>query len=663
MKRVSIFSLLFIVLFSSVFYSQIPTRKGWWKFDNVDTPLKAESGFGNDLVLVGTHQVVDGPDVVNNAVRIGAGSYYKMAPGIAPNGGGTMVNEYSIQIDFRVAAIGEWFCFYQLSPLNNNDGDLFVNRSGQIGTQASGYSEHAIAANEWYRLVVSVKNGTHYKTYLDGQLFREGVIQAVDGRFVLDSLLLVFGDDDGDDGTIECAELAIWDDVLTADEALALGSFHAIDVTPPAPPSGLAVTPLTYQNLLTWVDVPGETGETYDIYYSDKPITDITTAEVLKLKIAENSESAEQILRAPNTDQNLTYYYAIVCKDYAGNYSEPYLLNSPSSNMGKGVPTIAKAAPVNFSADGNLAEWAAIPQIRIINSEGTGFLAANGSFDGDQDISAVAYLAVDNDNLYFAADVTDDIYSWKKRNNPWMNDAIDLFIGLFDSHNTNFSSYQRRATPHYQMRFDEEKVTVGGSDSLLFIGADYYFGQKFTPGYIIEAKIPLYDIAKKRNSTYTGLPDSVFHPIEGMRIPLDFSINDADATGDRELVFCYSPYNDDQSYYDTQRWLWTWIGDKMSVDPNGVEEKEALSNFSLEQNYPNPFNPSTRISYSLQTPQLVSLIVFDVLGREVVSLVNQYQSTGNHSVDFNAAFLASGMYFYRLEAGSFQSIKKLMLLK
>jgi len=663
MKRISIFTLLFIVVFSSVFFSQVPTRNGWWKFDNPDSSLKAEAGFGNDLVLVGSHQFIDGPTVFNNAVKIGVGSHYKMSHGIAANGGGTKVNEYTIEIDFRMPAFGGWHCFFQTDPTNTSDGDCFINASGSIGVWVTGYSAHPIFEKEWYKLVVSIKNGSQHKYYLDGQLFHDGTPQAVDGRFALDSLLLIFADEDGEDGEMDCAELAIWDKALTAEEVFALGSFHAIDTIPPVAVTGLSVTPLSYQNLITWTDVPGEDGEAYDIYYSEKPITDITKAEILKLGVPENTQNVDQILRTANTDQNLAYYYAIVCKDYSGNNSQPAALTSATVNKGKGVPTIAKSAPANFAADGDLAEWASVPQIRIINSEGTGFVASSGSFSGDQDISAVAYLAVDQDNLFFAADVTDDIYSWKSRTDPWMNDAIDLFIGLFDSHMTNFKSYQHGATPHYQMRFDEEKVTVGGSDSLLYIGQDYYFGQKFTSGYIIEAKIPLYDIAKKRNSTYTGLPDSVFHPVEGMKIPIDFSINDADATGDRELVFCYSPYNDDQSYYDTRRWLWTWIGNKMSVDPNGVDEGMVASNYSLEQNYPNPFNPSTKISYSLQKPELVSLKVFDVLGREVASLVNQYQSAGSHSVTFNAASLASGMYFYKLEAGSFQSIKKLMLLK
>jgi photosystem II stability/assembly factor-like uncharacterized protein len=85
--------------------------------------------------------------------------------------------------------------------------------------------------------------------------------------------------------------------------------------------------------------------------------------------------------------------------------------------------------------------------------------------------------------------------------------------------------------------------------------------------------------------------------------------------------------------------------------------------FSLAQNYPNPFNPSTVISYQLPVNSVVSLKVYDVLGREVKALVNERQNAGNHSATFNASNLSSGVYFYRLQAGTYSQTKKLLLLK
>jgi subtilisin-like proprotein convertase family protein len=95
----------------------------------------------------------------------------------------------------------------------------------------------------------------------------------------------------------------------------------------------------------------------------------------------------------------------------------------------------------------------------------------------------------------------------------------------------------------------------------------------------------------------------------------------------------------------------------------GIQTTEIPNYFSLAQNYPNPFNPTTVIEFSIPTTELVMLKVFDVLGREVAVLVNELKRPGFHSVDFNAANLASGIYFYRIDAGEFTSVKRMMLIK
>ncbi|MGD8777654.1 MAG: T9SS type A sorting domain-containing protein [Ignavibacteria bacterium] len=90
---------------------------------------------------------------------------------------------------------------------------------------------------------------------------------------------------------------------------------------------------------------------------------------------------------------------------------------------------------------------------------------------------------------------------------------------------------------------------------------------------------------------------------------------------------------------------------------------EAITEYNLDQNYPNPFNPTTTINYQIPETGNVTLKVYDVLGREVKTLVNETQKAGIYEVGFNASNLASGIYIYRLQAGEFTSIKKLMLMK
>jgi hypothetical protein len=95
----------------------------------------------------------------------------------------------------------------------------------------------------------------------------------------------------------------------------------------------------------------------------------------------------------------------------------------------------------------------------------------------------------------------------------------------------------------------------------------------------------------------------------------------------------------------------------------GVEEELQPLTFSLEQNYPNPFNPVTTIKYSIPEISKVSLILFNLLGEEIVTLVNEEKVAGNYEIEFNASMLPSDIYFYRLQAGDFIQTKKMVLMK
>ncbi len=90
---------------------------------------------------------------------------------------------------------------------------------------------------------------------------------------------------------------------------------------------------------------------------------------------------------------------------------------------------------------------------------------------------------------------------------------------------------------------------------------------------------------------------------------------------------------------------------------------DAPISFSLNQNYPNPFNPSTTIRFQVPNSSFVNLKVYDVLGNEVATLVNEEKATGSYEVSFKAANLSSGVYLYKLQAGSFVEINKMLLLK
>ena len=110
--------------------------------------------------------------------------------------------------------------------------------------------------------------------------------------------------------------------------------------------------------------------------------------------------------------------------------------------------------------------------------------------------------------------------------------------------------------------------------------------------------------------------------------------------------------------------------DFMITSPEGITEKKSFifsyiapKEFKLEQNFPNPFNPTTTIQYQLPVSSKVTLKIYDILGSEVKTLVNEEQEAGYKEVKFNASNFASGIYIYRLQAGKHVSIKKMMVLK
>jgi hypothetical protein len=105
------------------------------------------------------------------------------------------------------------------------------------------------------------------------------------------------------------------------------------------------------------------------------------------------------------------------------------------------------------------------------------------------------------------------------------------------------------------------------------------------------------------------------------------------------------------------------ILEKTSITGVSVHNANAPQTYSLFQNYPNPFNPSTTIQYQLSVPGFVKLTVYDILGKEIEVLVNKKQEAGNYSVWFNASRHTSGLFFYKLQSGTFTDVKKMQLIQ
>lgn len=314
---------LFLVLLigSSISFAQMP--QGWWKFDDTNNLTAAVPGYGNDLELNGTHTAIAGPTSGNGAINIGVGSNYKLTHGFAPNGGGTKVNKYTLMFDFRVAEIGIWHTFYQTNTdVMADDGDYFKNTSGLLGTWALNYSATPIAANTWYRLVITVDLGTSFKSYLDGSLLVEHANQIVDDRWSLDNFFYLFGDNDGDDGSIDIAEVAIWDHALTETEVAALGTVGSVL---PVELTSFTANEVNGVISLQWSTATELNNNGFEIQRKESQ-SNWTTIGFVKGNGTTTSQKDYSFADRPSNSG--IYSYRLKQVDYNGNYSYSSIINA-----------------------------------------------------------------------------------------------------------------------------------------------------------------------------------------------------------------------------------------------------------------------------------------------------------------------------------------------
>lgn len=257
---------LSLILFSFSIRSQnyLPAGlTGRWTFDQSSNLTQAD--VGTDLEQIGMLTAISGPSAGDGAVRVPLGSYFHCHHNIPTNGTGSpaRVNNYSLLIDFRINSLSRWYSFFQTTLANNNDGDFFINTTGNIGVAAIGYSTINITPGQWYRMVLSVSLGNHIDCYLDGHIIITGTYQAPDGRFSLDPQggnndVLLFADDNGEDSEIDIAQIAFFDQDLTASQIDSMGGFfHPYTIMKPylqiPSPTSMMVNWHSYDTLLTSV--------------------------------------------------------------------------------------------------------------------------------------------------------------------------------------------------------------------------------------------------------------------------------------------------------------------------------------------------------------------------------------------------------------------------
>ncbi|HSW54420.1 MAG TPA: T9SS type A sorting domain-containing protein [Ignavibacteriaceae bacterium] len=357
--------------------------------------------------------------------------------------------------------------------------------------------------------------------------------------------------------------------------------------------------------------------------------------------------------------------------------STSFVLNPSNPNYQTAIATFEGEqffTNTNFSG----YDW---PHFRIIRPD-------------DININAFGYglykFSVDGGSAYFFIDYRDDSYGRNIYSNCPGNDCNDIWIkyesdpvdklyyvrhdpdsepGIDPEHSAWISISNGQLLYYYKIKLQQSPSTDefpdfwencltplpnGGGHPMIYWGRH--------PLDDVEFEVDNYKIYRAVSS---GLPPPNPNYISIATVGSDiFSFTDYDfaSGGPLNLQYRVTAVYEDlvESVYETSPTNSVLISGSLYKDHSKVDEK---IEFYLSDNYPNPFNPSTTIDYAIKSTGFVTLKVYDLLGTEVASLVNERKEPGNYTVTFDASNLQSGIYFYTLASGNFTETKKLILLK
>jgi hypothetical protein len=248
----------------------------------------------------------------------------------------------------------------------------------------------------------------------------------------------------------------------------------------------------------------------------------------------------------------------------------------------------------------------------------------------------------------------------------WSYNTTDETVALHAYNNLFVYNTTDELTGIAQVRCDDEThPTDGDHTALLYRGNNMYYGNYFVANEADTSDDQPNDTLMVWEGSDGGPEGVVFDVLVGDEKIIGDPLF-ADAENDDFRLDPSSPaVNAGMEIAAIETGPNPHIGCLMpGLTPVGVnDESGVVKEFALSQNYPNPFNPATTINFQLPRDADVSLVVYDVLGAEVATLVDRNMKAGRHNVTFNASNLSSGIYFYRIEAGDFASVKKMTLLK
>lgn len=356
----------------------------------------------------------------------------------------------------------------------------------------------------------------------------------------------------------------------------------------------------------------------FDIYYSTSSSVDTSSALELKGVNAVYDRSTNRYsFTVTGLDNYTTYYFLVRAVDARGNFEKNFrVMSATPPNKGSSQMII----------DGSFNDWQGIAPLNAPPNPAPGY-------SPDSDADFIDFWATnDTNNLYLSYQVAGSIDASKY--------YYHIFIDVDDDPTNGKTGYVYN-----------DSALIGAEYMVENSSFDKYNGTGGADwSWVAASGMEKADTAGR---TELSIPLSVlFQNDSNSSAALFFQINQASSP--------YSTMDLAPESYKIQCYVYKIKEGVASLEHQGIGSP---SIYSLSQNYPNPFNPTTVISYQLPVSSDVTLKVYDILGREVATLINGKQNAGYRNVAFNAGNLPSGVYFYRLEAGTYSATKKLLLLK
>ncbi len=481
---------------------------------------------------------------------------------------------------------------------------------------------------------------------------------------------------------VQIASTVDWTGDIYFDNYTVLG-IEAPDAVLHTPLLQVSVTDTTFETglpvqnaRLTWDDSDQPGLETFDIYMSENAITDLSSDDVIK--IATNVPHGEGHWNhrpwTPDGSEK-SFYYAIIAKQ-AGEVTELTSEGTvgPAVFTQTSIPAHATYDPnfgSIFTLDGMDTEFTEEYKAHMMIPESASGDSSAGWSLESTDLMFHNTFVFDDDYLYISADVTDDdIVTEQGVSQAWKGDALEFYIGMYDisdikeyhtvgsvlgegtgDHRFSFTSYGTLELSGYIIVAEYK-----GIESVVY--------QKWGgDGYIIEARVPVDSLAGSGG----------FEVKKGAMLPIRIDNTDRDMShGDesRTLLAGWggSSGSDGGNHDNWKRpscWGYLMIGEgDVAID----DDVAVAGEFKLHNNYPNPFNPTTNIKFQIAAHENVKLAIYDMLGNNVKTLVNEKRPVGVYNVQWDGTNdmginVSTGVYFYKLSTKNHVATKKMLLMK